>query len=157
MWLDEHVPGCPPAGSRWQTPLVGPGDSMLSAMLSFCLSSLYPMNPDNPPPSPPSCPPAVRIHLSVQHVSTFTCSFLQQDHAVNMHSFRCLTSSSCLRVFICPSTITFQWKHKLIWTEINETEICFCLMLITSRWPEKHLLSDSPTHSNTFCSNILNH
>lgn len=61
-------------------------------------------------PRTPTTPPHLRLVLTSSQDQSFltTCVHVYQDHAVSMHSFCCLTSSSCLCVFIRPSTITFQ-------------------------------------------------
>lgn len=118
MCLAERVPGCPQLALAGSPPLVGPGDGVLSTVLSPCLSSPYPMIPNNQPPLPPPSPPPRQSGsiLPSQHTHLLSavyllissgvacCEHLQVLWSVLHHVATDLPHNTS---YPCPSTISF--------------------------------------------------
>lgn len=68
MCLDEHVPGCPPAGSLWQPPSRWPWWQHAESNAVFLFVISVPHEPWQPPLTSVLSSAAVRINLSLQHV-----------------------------------------------------------------------------------------
>lgn len=149
--------GAPQLALSGSPPPVGPGGSMLRAMLSFCLLSLYPMNPDNTPPlTSVLSSAAVRINLSLQHVyrnlpcavyllisAAGTCcehAQVLETHFIKLLLYVWLAFN---RHFSGGRKTIFS-VHKLI-----RTHFLFRLLLTTSKLPEKHLIQVGHAHTRT--------